>query len=125
MEKTQRSLVIASAALFAAAVAAEGVLYPEETRTGEATPLTFVGAAVAILAHGLWVTLDLRRRGRPAGAWRFLAYLLGPFAVVAYLVKEYPDRKLRQVALYFGIILAAALAGLGTAFAINLALGRR
>ena len=117
----QRRLVVVGALLFAAAVAAEGVLFPEETKTGEATPLTFVGAAVAILVHGLWVTFDLRRRGRPVGPWRFLAFVFGPFAVVAYLVREYPERRIRLIALYFGIVLATALAGLGTAYIINLA----
>lgn len=117
--RQERVLVVVGALLFAAAVTAEGVLYPEATKTGEATPLTFIGSAVAILAHGLWVTMDLKRRGRPVGAWRFGAFLLGPFAVIAYLAKEYPERRMRLIASYLGIFLATALLGLGGAFAIN------
>ncbi|HYE99232.1 MAG TPA: hypothetical protein VEJ18_09995 [Planctomycetota bacterium] len=118
--RRERALVVVGAVLFAAAVAAEGILYPEETKTGEATPFTFVGAAVAIVAHGLWILMDLRRRGRPAGRWPGFGFVFGPFAVVVYLVLEYPERKLRLIGLYAGIVLATALVGLGAAHLYHL-----
>lgn len=112
----QRAVLAAGAVLFAAAVAAEGILYPEATKTGRATPLTFAGAVIAILAHALWIILDLRRRGRPRGRWPLFGFAFGPVAVIVYLALEYPERRIRLIAIYFGIVLATALAGLGAAF---------
>ena len=56
---------------------------------GERTPWGCVAGLVTALSHGIWITIDARILNRPVGAWRFLAFFVGPLAIWLWLAVRY------------------------------------
>lgn len=56
------------------------------------TVYSWIALLLNALGHGLWITLDIKRRGREVGWWRFWAIFTGPVTVWFYLALAYRRR---------------------------------
>lgn len=65
---------------------------PEAMMEDQRTVYTWVAFLLNALGHGLWITLDIKRRGREVGWWRFWAIFVGPVVVWIYLGLAYRQR---------------------------------
>jgi hypothetical protein len=91
--------------LTSACLTIDALTFPEETRQGTRTPLTWGAVFLAALGHAAWISMDRRRRGQEIGFWRFGAILLGPLAIALYLLREYGLRALYLIPLAAAIYL--------------------
>jgi hypothetical protein len=90
---------------------------------GAGEKVTPVGIAVTLacsLGHAMWISMDRRRRGHNVGAWRYFAILLGPLAVVVYLILEYRGRGVLGALVYAAGLTAAVLLGGAAAYGVFL-----
>ena len=65
---------------------------PAEFRQGKRNVFSVVAGLLWWLGHGLWLSMDRRRRGLEMGAWRYAVVLLTPLTIWIYLVLEYRAR---------------------------------
>jgi drug/metabolite transporter (DMT)-like permease len=66
------------------------------------------GCALALIGsvlHGMWISLDARILNRPVGGWRFAAFFLGPFAIWAWLIREYGRKAFYMIPISIAIYL--------------------
>lgn len=82
---------------------------PDARAAGAATEYSILSIIVTVLGQAIWISLDLRRRGREIGWWRFGSVFLGPFVIAAYLIVAYRWRALIFVPLMVFVYGAAIL----------------
>ena len=86
---------------------------PESYQRGAINPFEFMAGIAWWLGHGMWVSMDRRRRGLEIGVWRFLVVFFGFLAAWAYMVLEYRLKGLLLILLSIGVYLTIAVLVLG------------
>jgi len=68
-----------------------------------------LAAIAALFTQATWITMDLQRRDREVGWWRFGVILCGPLVIWLYLVLHYRARALYLIPLSLVPYIAATL----------------
>lgn len=90
-------------ALIVAAEVCSFEFEPSDFVHGRNNGFTLVAGLLWWLGHGIWLSMDRRRRGLEMGGWRYAVIFLGPLAIWLYLILEYRQRALYLIPLSLGI----------------------
>jgi hypothetical protein len=85
----------------------------EPQRPGAPNPFEFMAAIAWWLGHGVWISMDRRRRGLEVGYWRFLVLFFGFLATWAYMVLEYRMKGFLLILLSIAIYIVIFIVVLG------------
>ena len=103
--------------IFAAlSVTAEIISYfydPADFVAGRKNFFSIVSGLTWWLGHGIWLSMDRRRRGLEVGRWRYAVIFFGPLAIWAYMALEYRARALYLIPLTLAIYAVMAIICLG------------
>jgi len=87
-------------------VAAEIIGYfdnPADFRAGRRNFFSVLSGLTWWLGHGVWLSMDRRRRGLDVGCWRYGVLFFGPLAIWTYMILEYRARALYLIPLSLAI----------------------
>jgi hypothetical protein len=90
---------------------------------GNPNPFEFMAAIAWWLGHGVWVSMDRRRRGLEVGYWRFLVLFFGFLATWTYMLLEYRLKGLLLILASIGIYSLIAVLILGILTVAGVPLG--
>ncbi|HVE42529.1 MAG TPA: hypothetical protein VNM14_21800 [Planctomycetota bacterium] len=79
---------------------------PVGVEQGKGNVFTIAATLLWWLGHGMWLSMDRRRRGLEMGKWRYAVVFLGPLAIWIYLVLEYRSRAVYLIPLPLAIYIA-------------------
>jgi hypothetical protein len=85
----------------------------EPHRRNDPNPFEFLAAIAWWLGHGVWISMDRRRRGLEVGSWRFLVLFFGFLATWLYMLLEYRLKGFLLILVSIGIYIVIAICVLG------------
>ncbi len=86
---------------------------PAEFERGKRNVFSVVAGLLWWLGHGLWLSMDRRRRGLEMGRWRYAVVFLGPLAIWIYLTLEYRARAVYLIPLSLAIYIVIGVLVVG------------